>query len=466
MTNHLLRPRRTVVAGAVLGLVGVLAAPLTAAAGTRTPVDGVWRTDGYGSIVAIKDGQARNYDTTSISCVAGSTTPQAGPADPDGTVHFAGARTFTVRPARGPDRAVLHLDGSAGDRDLRRLRGLPDACTRPGPTGPLATFDQFWTTYAENYPFFAAKGIDWTAVRDLYRPQVRPDLSDDELFNLLAAMIRPLGDAHTAIRDGEDRLFFGVRPGTTFPSPELEARLRPYIEKRDVKGPLRTFGNERIGYADLPGRIGYLRIIAFAGYTDDGPYAAEEAELDRALDAILTRRRTTGPDALRGLIIDLRINGGGADPLGLKIAARLTSRPYLAYAKHARNDAADPTRFTRLQPLWVRPAQAPIYTGPVAVLTGGSTISAGETFTQALLDRSPRPVRIGENTQGVFSDVLERTLPNGWEFIVPNEEFQTRDGRTFDGTGIPPQVRTPVFTEEEFAKNRDSAFDRAVALLR
>jgi hypothetical protein len=32
--------------------------------------------------------------------------------------------------------------------------------------GPLGTFDVFWTTYAENYPFFALKGIDWNAVRD------------------------------------------------------------------------------------------------------------------------------------------------------------------------------------------------------------------------------------------------------------------------------------------------------------
>ncbi len=384
--------------------------------------------------------------------------------DPDGTVHFAGPqRTFNVRPARARDRAVLTLDGSIGDRNLRRLRGLPDVCTRPGATGPLATFDQFWTTYAENYPFFAAKGVDWKAVRDRYRPRVRPGMSDDQLFALLSEMIAPLGDAHTGIRDGEDREFVGHRPGTTFPDEKLEARIRPFVERRDLRGPMQTFANDLIGYKDLPGHLGYLRIVAFAGYTEDGPYSAWEAELNRALDTILTKQRTA---SLRGLIIDLRINGGGADPLGLAVAARLTAKPYLAYAKHARNDATDPNRFTRLQRLWVRPAKAPLYTGPVAVLTGGSTISAGETFTQALFGRSPAPIRIGENTQGVFSDTLERTLPNGWQFIVPNEEFQTADGRTFDGPGIPPNLRTPVFTEEEFAKDRDSAFDRAVALLR
>lgn len=117
------------------------------------------------------------------------------------------------------------------------------------------------------------------------------------------------------------------------------------------------------------------------------------------------------------------------------------------------------------QPQYVQPAAAPRYTGPVAVLTGGSTVSAGETFTQALMERPGRTVRIGEHTQGVFSDTMRRTLPGGWEFMLPNEEFLTRTGTAFDGPGIPPHLPEPVFTDEEFARGRDSAFDRAIAVL-
>lgn len=53
---------------------------------------------------------------------------------------------------------------------------------------------------------------------------------------------------------------------------------------------------------------------------------------------------------------------------------------------------------------------------------------------------------IGQPTQGVFSDVLVRRLPDGLVFGLPNEEFPTRTGRTFDGTRIPPQLTEPVFT--------------------
>ena len=177
----------------------------------------------------------------------------------------------------------------------------------------------------------------------------------------------------------------------------------------------------------------------------------------------MTRERTAH---LTGLIVDLRVNGGGSDSLGLDLAARLTDRPHFAYAKAARNDPSDPSdpaRFTRPQRVDVQPAAGrPHFTGPVAVLTGGSTLSAGETFTQALMQRPGRTVRIGQPTQGVFSDTLERRLPNGWRFLLPNEEFRTRTGRTYDGTGIPPHLAEPVFTDDEFEHGRDSAFARAV----
>ncbi|MGW7821712.1 S41 family peptidase [Streptomyces puniciscabiei] len=452
---------RTLAATAAALILAAGAVPAAAAARPGPPgTDGVWRTDGYGTVLAIGGGVLQEYQTTSVSCLKGDTSRQTGPgtyAAPDGSL-------LTVRTLHDRDHALLAADSSVGHRTLRRLNALPTACTRPAPTDPRTAFDVFWQTFEENYPFFARKHIDWHAVRDRYRPLVHKDTTKDQLFGILGRMVRPLYDAHVTVTDG-DRHFGQVRPGTQAPSPGLDARVRKFIAARDLKDALchEDFGAGRITYADLPGRLGYLRISGFGGYAgEDAPYTAEQAELDRALNAVLTPSRT---ERLKGLVIDLRVNGGGSDSLGIRIAERLTDTPYTAYAKRARNDPADPGRHTRPEPVPVVPADAPRYTGPVAVLTGGSTVSAGETFTQALMDRPGPTVRIGQPTQGVFSDVLERTLPDGLRFGLPNEEYLTRAGRTFDGTGIPPQLTEPVFTEEEFAEHRDSAFDRAVNLL-
>ena len=74
-------------------------------------------------------------------------------------------------------------------------------------------------------------------------------------------------------------------------------------------------------------------------------------------------------------------------------------------------------------------------------------------------------IRIGEHTQGVFSDVLVRRLPNGWTFGLPNEVFRTAQGATFDGPGIPPDIAVAVFADEDVKAGRDPAIERALTEL-
>jgi C-terminal processing protease CtpA/Prc len=83
----------------------------------------------------------------------------------------------------------------------------------------------------------------------------------------------------------------------------------------------------------------------------------------------------------------------------------------------------------------------------------------------ALMGRRPHVVRIGENTQGVFSDVWGRRLPNGWTFGVPSELFLTASGQSFDRYGVPPDIRSPVFREADLATGRDPALERAQQVL-
>ncbi|MGW2957101.1 S41 family peptidase [Streptomyces sp. NPDC001220] len=445
-------------------LLLALAVPATGAAPNTSTATatGLWRMDGYGTVLAIDGRGAQEYQTTAVSCLKGYFAEAA--AEP-GTYDVEGA-VLTVRPAADGEHARFGADVAVGHRQLRRIGSLPAACTRPPATDPRTAFDVFWQSFEENYPFFAAKGIDWHAVRDHYRPLVHKDTTRDRLFDIFSRMITPLHDAHVLVLDG-DRHYGVPRPGTVVPTGELDDKVKKFVVDRDLRTATgrQDFAGGLLTYADLKEQdLGYLRIASFDGYDrGDASYTAQLAELDRALDTVLTPARTR---SLHGLVIDLRVNGGGSDALGIHIAERLTDRSYTAYSKRARNDPADPARHTRPEPIPVRPSPKPRYTGPIALLTGGSTVSAGETFTQALIDRPGRTVRIGRPTQGVFSDIMVRDLPNGMTVWLPNEEYLTRKGRTFDGTGIPPQISEPVFTDEEFAKGRDSAFDRAVELLR
>ena len=80
----------------------------------------------------------------------------------------------------------------------------------------------------------------------------------------------------------------------------------------------------------------------------------------------------------------------------------------------------------------------------------------------ALMGRTPHVIRIGSNTQGVFSDVMLRHLPNGWTFGLPNEVFLTEDGKHFEATGVPPDITVAVFPKDDLRAGRDLALERAL----
>jgi C-terminal processing protease CtpA/Prc len=161
-----------------------------------------------------------------------------------------------------------------------------------------------------------------------------------------------------------------------------------------------------------------------------------------------------------GLVIDIGYNDGGDDQLGLSIAGRMTDTPYTAYTKTARNNPNDPTKYGRARVVTVAPTpNRPHYTGPVRLITSDVCISAGETFTEALMARTPAATRFGMTTQGVFADNMERKLPNGWTITVGNEDYLAPDGHNYEGLGIAPTTEVPIFTPEQLAHHQDPALD-------
>ncbi len=472
------------------------------------PGQTLWRSDGYGRIYALRADTLEVYQTTSISCTRGDTFTSVGGPDPDGTRVFGEDGEADGALRIGADgRATYHELGSVSDVDLNPVPSLPAACGEETSEDPVTTFDVFWTTVEENYNSLHRRNVDWAAMRDRYRPMVDSDTSDTQLFGIFRAMLEPLGDMHTGIttagdedsededpddedsededsdEDSEDEdsdeesdedsddedsddeelagaEFEGKRVGTVeIDAQQTDAAVDGFLLAQGATGRL-TFGGGKLVYADLPGGRGYLRIDAFEELAGaDDQYPMNEAEVRRLLDAVFTPPRLAG---LRMLIIDLRNNPGGDDALGLQIAARLTDRPYTAYTKAARNDPRNPDRHARTQAVPVRPADAPRYTGPIRMLTGPLTISAGETFTLAMMGRTPTPERFGENTQGVYSDTMERALPNGWTLTLGNEEFVGPDGRSYEGPGIPPTTPIPVFPAAELAARQDSVMAAAL----
>lgn len=455
--------------------------------GSATPTsDQAWRSDGYGLIYALAAGKLRIFETTAVSCALSDTLDPIGAPGADGLLQYGGdgVAEQTLRTHGGA--ATAHVIGSASDIDLLPISGVPANCTtvkaKPADDGddddddgddddgdagkgraadPVATFDVFWSTFAENYNSTARKNVNWAAVRDQYRSKVTADTGSRQLYDILRAMVIPLGDTHVGLKGAGQKEFEGLRPGTrNLDTEDTSAAIDNHLRARGATQ-LLSFGQGAITYTDLPGGHGYLRFNSFEDYVKaDDSFQASQAEMTRALNAVFTPARVA---SMRSLVIDLRNNEGGDDPLTLDLAGHLTDRPYLAYTKAPRDDPNDPNKYGRPQQVNVVPSAGPRFTGPVHLLTSDMTVSAGETFVLAMMSRNPAPTRIGTTTQGVFSDTLDRTLPNGWTFNLGNEQYLGPDGKSFEGSGIPPTLETPVFTPAELTANEDAALDAALA---
>ncbi len=409
------------------------------------------------------------FEVTTTTCVPGFTAQRdpAAIAGREATFTTSDGDVLFIRPGGTADHRVLHQDGAASDVRIDRLARLPSVCEHPTPNTPAGNFEVFSRTWAENYILFDQKKVDWNTVVRANERKVTASTTPAELFDIFSGMIEPFHDRHTFISAPDiKRQFSNYRPGTDrvirgnmpkFRSEGMPALLA-ITDRVLLKTPLRKWCNDQLQYGHLDDTTGYLRILSFSGYAKGG-FAAGLAALQTALDEIFSDPQ------LKALVIDVRINFGGEDPYGLEIASRLATSEYLAYTKEARSDPVDRNKWTPGDASMVRPSVRPGFRGPVVELTGPLTISAGETFTQALMGRIPKVTRIGENTQGVFSDVLGRKLPNGWDFGLPNEVFRTPQGSTFDGPGIPPDIAVPVFADSDVAAGKDPATRKALEIL-
>jgi C-terminal processing protease CtpA/Prc len=343
---------------------------------------------------------------------------------------------------------------------VHRIERKPAVCDPPAPNTPQSNFDIFAETWAEQYGFFREKKTDWKAVVAANRSKVTDATTPEQLFEIIAGMISPLNDAHSSISaPAITKRFGGVRRSPSYLDAPDRAQALGLVTRR-LTAPLTPFCNGQLELGMLAPDIGYLRIRSFTRYTAQGSFESGLAALEAALDTAFASAKTW-----KGLVIDVRVNGGGADPYGLAIARRLTPVTYTAYVKQARNDPYDDTKWSEPQPSVVQPSTRPGFHGPVVELTGVQSISAAETFTQALMDRKPHVTRVGETTQGVFSDVLLRQLPNGWLFSLANERFVT-DGKSYDNVGIAPDIAVESFTPAARATGRDAAVERAIAIIR
>jgi len=172
----------------------------------------------------------------------------------------------------------------------------------------------------------------------------------------------------------------------------------------------------------------------------------------------------------KGLILDVRYNGGSDTANGYAIIGKLTNetiegsrwstRKYLpAYRTWGRNE-----QWHEGQRDPILPTKANPYLGLIVVLTDPNTASAAEDFVVAL-HASKRATIVGEKTAGTTGQPLRIDLPGGGGARICTKRDTYPDGREFVGVGVIPDVEIHP-TQESLASAEDIILQKGIEVLK
>lgn len=283
----------------------------------------------------------------------------------------------------------------------------------PDPHDAVHNFDLLWEQFDRHYSFFVLKGIDWEALRDTYRPLVRPTTSDMGLLSIVTDMLDELEDGHVNVFT--DQGVYGYIGWYT----DQPGSYQPDLVITRLKGTLTRAPGGLLRYGQPEPGIGYVRIPTFV--------KGMAGDLDAALAALAP---------LDALIVDLRHNGGGSDGEVREMAGRLVTERRLYRTVRFRN-GPEHEDFTPHIPAYVEPRGPAQFTGPVVLLTNRRTFSSAESFVLAARTRAGVTV-VGDTTGGGSGNPMYRELPNGWIYRMPRWISYDASGRPFEGVGLAP----------------------------
>ncbi len=184
----------------------------------------------------------------------------------------------------------------------------------------------------------------------------------------------------------------------------------------------------------------------------------------------------------KGIILDIRMNGGGMTNVATDILRHFTDRelhgPRWTTRKHQAAHRVwgahgiDSSRDFGELNAWTEPMNMPkviveskgaLFGKPVVILTSARTASTSEDFL-IYADPLTAITRIGQTTMGTTGQPLPLSLPGGGSARICTKRDTWPDGTDFVGVGIQPDIVVPI-TLDAIINNRDQTVIKAIEFL-
>lgn len=301
-------------------------------------------------------------------------------------------------------------------------------------------FDFLWQTFDANYSYFVYKNIDWQGLSNTYRPKAIQATSQDQFVQVLVQMLSNLHDLHVHLIDPNGN-YIATFKDTDFVNFN-EGVWQQYLQAQGT----------HISQSDSWVVTGYLSgapYIAVESWASSS--SSEAADLDAALEPFQNAK---------GIIIDVRMNGGGDSSTAGQFAGRFADQTRTAGFIQFRNGPAHDD-FGPLTARQVVPRGAWQYKGSVLLLIGRGCFSSNEDFITQMREL-PNVTVVGDTSGGHSGDPKTFNLSNGWRFTVSTWIDYTAEMQIIEDQGIDPAIFVPT-TAADFQAGRDPVLDYALS---
>jgi hypothetical protein len=303
---------------------------------------------------------------------------------------------------------------------------------------PRTNFEALWKIMDEHYCFFDYKQVDWNEVYQRYSVQVSDTMRQYALFDFLGKMLAELKDGHTNLISS-----FNVARYWSWYE-DYPPNFNEEVHKLYLGTDYLIAGG--IKYRLLSdNRVGYIYYGSFSS-------GVGENNLDHVLNYFRD---------CKGLIIDVRENGGGTLTNSDRIAARFLSvKMVTGYIKHKTGPGHND--FSELYPIELSPSQRIRWLRPVVVLTNRHSYSATNDFVNKMKNL-PQVVIMGDRTGGGSGLPFNSELPNGW--VVRFSASPILDANKQDTEhGIDPDIKVNL-TQTDILRGKDTIIETAIRFI-
>jgi len=312
-------------------------------------------------------------------------------------------------------------------------------------------FKSFWETFSRNYGFFEQRGIDWEEIYRVYLPKIKSLNSSQDFGKLLKEIVDKFNDGHIRLDI----------PELIQQPPKTKREKRTYskdqildsISNKYLVTPF-NYNNGVIRWGIIKNRnIGYIGIRDMNGFSNyitdsientitfDSVYKEKEKSyqpleqfkneilgVEFIMDKVLKDLNETS-----SIIIDLRFNGGGYETVSLKLLSYFIKDEKHIFSVKTKTSNG----FTPVQKYYIKPSKKS--EKKIYLLTSPFSSSSTEIFVLGSLSFNNFE-RLGSKTNGIFSELLWKQLPNGWEYSLSNEVYMDTKDKTYEGDGIDVDV--------------------------